>query len=279
MLAAAPEIDDQSFYVPAIAVDDHKEEMASFTREMKKWSVRPRLFETATDWARLARKANNDTILISDNLLPGVNDLGSLGYPDIDTSRGEEAGLRLLTTYCDRLGISPGLRILLTQFPLRKEAKQFVNHRNKSQASRVHVFMKNKAEDVRQLDDVVRRFSRDRRSEFVKDKVEYIRDTGRDWHFSELEVAKLFSVQDEDDAVWVAATSGTTSLDIERRCDLIYRIKLNLATVYGGHDLAQETKWWRTKLPILGHKTPFEYVSTHGIERLYSLVSVMEGNH
>jgi hypothetical protein len=279
MFATARDIDDESFYVPALAVDDHKEEMASFTREMKKWNVRPKLFETATDWARLARKADDDTILISDNLLPGVNDLGSLGFPDVDTSRGEEAGLRLLTTYCDRSQIDAGLKILLTQFPLRKEAKQYVNHRNRNENNKIYVFMKNKPEDVRELDNVVRKFSRDRRTRFIRDKVEYIRDAGRDWHFSELEVANLFSVQDEDDAVWVAATSGTTSLDIERRCDLIYRIKLNLATVYGGGDLAQEAAWWRTKLPILGNKTPFEYVSSHGIERLYSLVSVMEGNH
>lgn len=280
MIGTAAAVPERSFFIPALAVDDHRDDMALFTREMKKWNVKPRLFETAADWGRSARKSDADTILISDNLLPGVNDLESLGFPDIHTSQGEEAGLRLLTTYCDRLEIQAGLKILLTEFDLRPEAKRWISQRNsKGVRDKIHVYKKNKPDDVAQLDQLVRKFSRERRSNFVKEKLEYIRDLGRDWKLTPIEIAKLFSLQDEDDAVWVAATAGTTSLDFERRCDLIYRVKLNLITVYGSDNLPQEAHWWRTKLPILGNKSPLEYVSPKGIEQLYSLVSVMEGNH
>jgi hypothetical protein len=276
--AAAAQV-DRGFFIPALAVDDHREEMVPFTRGMKKWNVRPRLFETAFDWARLARKADADTILISDNFLPGVNDFDTLGVPDVETSQGEEAGLGLLTTFCDRLGIQAGLKILLTQFPLRPEAKAFLGRRNKDKKKEVLVFKKNNPAELEGLDRVVRNFSRERRAKFIKLKLDYIRELGDDWGFSELETAKLFSLQDNDDVVWIAASSGTTSLDFERRCDLIYRVKLNLAAVYGGENPVQEASWWRTRLAILGGRSPLEYVSTQGIEQLYSLVSVMEGNH
>jgi hypothetical protein len=129
------------------------------------------------------------------------------------------------------------------------------------------------------MGNIIRKFSRDRRTKFVREKIAYVRELGNDWRLTESEVAELFSVQDESDAVWIASINGTTSIDFERRCDLIYRIKRNLAAVYGGEDLVQEERWLRTKLPILGNKCPLAYISMKGIERLYSLISVMEGNH
>jgi len=279
MIAAAANPLSEEFTVPAIAVDDHREEMSPVTRAMRKWNVKPRLFTTATEWGRVARSSDENTILMSDNLLPGVNDLGSLGFDDIHTSQGEEAGLRLLTAYCDRLNIKAGLKILLTQYPLRDEAKHYIAGRRRTKKDEIHVFHKNNANDSDQLNKLVRGFSRTRKAMFIKSKIEYVRDLGRDWRLTESEIAALFSMQDEDDAVWRASTGGTTSIDFERRCDLIYRIKINLAAVYGGENLFQEERWLRTKIAILGGKSPLEFISSQGVERLYALISIMEGNH
>lgn len=270
---------NDDFKIPLIAVDDHKEEMAAVTREARKWNIRPRVFETASEWVKQVQRSDFSTILISDNLLPGVNDLDSFGLDGVNTAQGEEAGLRLLTTYCDRMEISSGLRILFTQFQLTDQAKKFLDKRNSSEVSKVHLFYKNSASDIEIFHKLIRDFSSDQKMIFIRDKIEYVKALGVEWGLSHGEVAALFGLRSERDPFWIAAAEGTTSLDFERRCDLVYRVKINLVAVYGKDNLVQESNWLRTRLSVLGNRSPLDYIGSQGIERLYSLVSVMEGNH
>jgi Protein of unknown function (DUF2384) len=266
------------FFIPLFAVDDHPDEMKEATRETKKWHIKTKIFETAVEWAPLANKSDENTILITDNHLQGVNNLGSLNFPDISTARGADAGLRLLTSYCEEAKIRPGLKVLLTQFPLDSKAKAHIDRLNNGGTDKIYVFKKTADADMQAFGKLLREFSCRRHSEFVRKKLDYVRDFAIGWKVDENQLANLFGMQDASDPVWEAVDRGTTSRDIEARCDLLYRMKLNLVQVYGSGNTEQEARWLRTKIRPLGNATPLEVISGQSIGRMIDLIAIMEGN-
>jgi hypothetical protein len=262
------------------ALDDDPEDLKPIAEMMKRYSVNHRTWEHVGGFGKAIRNSTADDIIISDNNIENLNDLTSLEFPEIRTDGGTAAGLQILTQYHDQAEISSGLRVLFTQFTIEKKVAAQIK-RMRTQGQNIYAFHKNNEDDLLAFEGVLRKFRVDRLKAFIMEKYRYVSDLFEEWGLSEDERAAFLGVTSLDDPVWKAMEIGTTSRDVETRCDLVYRMKENLSRAYGKKgeevDPEQATAWLRTPITPLGSLSPIQFISDGYQHRLAELVFRMEG--
>lgn len=258
-------------------VDDHRPELEDVERVARRHNIKSHISETVKGFGKFVSQISEDDIIVADNNIEGVNSLSDLRRKDIDTSSGTQAGLKLLTEYCNSEDIKPGMKILLTQWKVSADSRNYVARRVAA-GERIYIFKKRDDRDMANMETIISNFYRERLANFVSDKVKYVFAFISDWDLRDDEVARLFGVSDKNDQMWNAIQSGnTTSRDVEARCDLLYRLKATLALAYGGGSPKLEAEWLHKGNPVLNGRSPLEFVGEGYQHRLAEMVLRIEG--
>lgn len=277
MSALAGLSDENRFSINVLSLDDHKDELRELDDifDQRKFKFNNRTWSSVGPFAKAILKTTEDDIVVCDNFMNGVNDLTDAGHSSIETSKGTLAGFKLLTTYCEREKISPGLKIIYTQFNINGDMSRIMETRRK-RGEHIHAFRKNNEESRAELTRTVNLFCEERFIVFVSRKCDYVNKLIEEWQLSQYERNALFGVLSERDSLWGAIRAGTSSKDVEARCDLIYRLKSNLEWAFPAN-LPRQLAWLRTKLPMLDNKSPMEFLSDGYLPKFAELILKMEG--
>jgi hypothetical protein len=259
------------------ALDDHIEELEPLRAIAATHNIEPSFADTVTAYGEMLDESTEDDILISDNFIEGVNDLKAIGEVGIKTGSGTNAGTAILTEYCDRRAVNAGLKIVWTQWVIKGDTKRRIERWRDKKGEKIYALHKHKQDDIDLLNEIVECHVGERMKIFLSKKFNYVSKLFDDWKLTAPERNKLFGLTASDDSLQKLVEHGTTMKDVEARCDLIYRIKENLALVYGGDDLEQEVAWLRTRNSTLGDETPLAFLGQGFQHRLAELVMRMEG--
>lgn len=277
MSGLASPVEQNSLELNFFAVDDHIDELEPAIKIAVEYGFNPEKWASIRMFGNaIEKRASPYNVIVSDNHLDGVENLEVLGHSDIDTGHGTNAGWVLLTEYCDRENIESGLRIVLTNYSVDKNIRNLVK-RKQNKGERIFLLDKSKKNDMKKLDKLLYDFRNQCLMDFISEKFEYVSNIIEGWDLTSQEIGHLFGVSDLKDSFWKAIHVGTTSVDVEARCDLIYRMKSNLVYVYGGEDLEQETIWLRTPIEPLNGLSPLEFIRHGSLPDLERLVLGMEG--
>lgn len=259
------------------AVDDHKEELKPALSAARDCDIKPKPFDTATEWAKAAQKATQNTILLADNRIDGLDNLGVVGFPNIKTDHGNNAGLRLLIDYCNMKNINCGMKVILTAFPLSTATQTSIDRRNIRLNDNIVVLYKHNSNVSESLNELFRRFREKRRMGFLKEKFEFVSAVMDGWGLSQQERLGTLGLFSKEDVVYQAMAEGTTaSLDAEAKYDLLYRLWANLNLLFGDDDVAQR-RWLNAPNPKLNGKSPLQIISTGYQDALAHVVFQIEG--
>lgn len=258
-------------------LDDHLSELNDIRDLAISQQIDVNICDTVNDFGRLIKSSTEDDIILSDNYIDGVDNLVLGSGSKIDTQGGTNTGIILLTKYCDNSNIQPGLKILLSQWKISKDTQRLIDRRKSFYSEKFYALNKNDKNILVTFDKILREHITERRQVFIKKKFDFVCGIVDEWALAPDERNRLFGLSSGDDVMWEAIRSGTTSRDVEARCDLVYRLKSNLALVYGGKDLDQETLWLRTANATLGDQTPLDFLGEGYQHRLAELVMRMEG--
>ena len=237
-MLAHPTIENR-FSVVMHGLDDHKADFEPVVSVMRQLGVDSQVWETAASYAEALTTCTKQDILISDNYIEGLDNLNSIGMNNVPTDSGTNAGLMLLTKYCDNKEVQANLKIILTQYQMDRNTKRYIKRRQ-NKGEKIYVFSKQKEDDLLEINKLVKNHYSSCYMEFVKEKFDFVSSVLTGWQLSQSEVNTLFGIVSDSPAPVENLKSKFSSVDLEDRCDLIYRIKLNLSVVYGGDDLEQD---------------------------------------
>lgn len=256
--------------------DDDKAEGKETISSLKAKEIETKLETTVGLFANQVKKMGPNDIVIADNNFEGVNSLSDANHAEIDTSGGTLVGYKMITEFCEKEGVNPGLRILYSKYKIEERFKRkfAIDRKN---GINIYGLRKTSDHDRLELRNIIEKFKRQAFVRFVGAKFSYVKSLMDDWNLNDHEKSVLFGISNLDDAFYKAASAGTDSRDVESRCDLINRIKMNLESIYGGDDPEQEALWLRTPIKPLGGVSPIEYLGDGYQDILADLVWRMEG--
>lgn len=259
----------------AYAVDDHIRELKPIVGVCSSHNIAPKKFSALSKIKPYLEKTTEDDILIVDNRLDGVRDLATLGRGDIETEGGNLAGIRILTSYCDEANVKAGLRILWSGYAIEGVLRQCKRYRERG--VNLYAFRKGDDDELAKCDKIIHDFRVERHKIFVGKKLDYVEGLFDEWGFPATTRALFFGFPDATDGVWKEIHSGTGSMDVELRCDMIHEIQLTLDAIFGENDLPGQATWFNMPIDDLGDKSPIEFLGEGQLMALMQLVRAMEG--
>ena len=259
----------------AYAVDDHIKELKPIVELCDSHNISYKKFSALSKIKPYLGQATEDDILIVDNRLDGVRNLGALDRKDIETEGGNLAGIRILTNYCDEENVNAGLRILWSGYAIESVVRQCERYRERG--INLHAFRKDDDDELAECDKVIHNFRVERHKVLVGEKLDYVEGLFDEWQFSAKRKALFFGFPDFNDRVWSEIQSGTGSMDVELRCDLIHDIQLTLDAIYGEDDVEGQSAWFDTPIDDLGGNSPAGFLGEGQVLALMQLVRAMEG--
>ncbi len=111
--------------------------------------------------------------------------------------------------------------------------------------------------------------------ELIKAKWEYVNALIDEWGLDERERGVLFGISPEGLKIIKTMGDYMYGLDLELRCDLIYRLKVVLTMVYGDSEIEAQRLWFRTPVPTHGDLTPIQLIFEGGFAAFKDLITGM----
>ena len=267
----------------AVFFDDQRDTITQHIQHAKDSGLSVIMAKNEIELFEIMSALWNRAVFFVDMHIPKIFNLESIGYKNIDTLTCSAFATAIFQAFSLKFSRALNFPYILSGRGIADKAYDSISELEDSDFN-VKILEKDE-KSFKEFDTAIQKYkekmaeieiSIDEQNRIQGQKFVSIDRVIEEWFGNDIEIrSKIFGFSSISEYTSSVINNKIFTVDIEDKCDAIYRIKKNLLSVFNDH-VEREKRWLSSKNPYLEDNTPKDYLFSGHQSKIFKLISILE---
>jgi len=225
----------------------------------------------------------NRAVFFVDMHVPKIFNLEAIGYKNIDTLTCSAFATAIFQAFRLKFERALNFPYILSGRGIAEKAYDSISdledsdfnvkilEKDETKLADFDAAIQNYQDAMAEMESSIKELSSIQKEKFIS--IDNIID---EWFGSDIEIkSKIYGFSSISEYTVSVVDKSIFTVDIEDKCDAIYRIKKNLLSIFDDH-IEREKRWLSAENPYLDNSSPKEFLVSGHQNKIFRLISILE---